>query len=782
MTPLFSTPQWIVVRLVPLPTGKTDKLPVDWRSGQVGVDAHNPAIHTSHAQAAAAAQHYGPDFTVGFVLTARDPFFCLDIDNCAQPDGSWSPLALQLCAALPNCCIEVSQSGRGLHVWGQGVVPPHSMKRVDLGIEFYTEARFIAIGRSGATGDMTQPCPTVGAFVRQWFPPREHVAVASDGPSPEWRGPTDDADLIRRALQSRSARSAFGAGASFADLWERNVEVLGKAYPPDRSSSEPYDGSSADAALAQHLAFWTGRDAARIDRLMRASALRREKYDRDDYMARTIGNACAMQRDVLQDKPMQPGPSAEILGMGEVSGEPPPPSPEMTAVTGDTFLSPAAQATLFKGCVYIVDQHRALVPGGVLMKPDQFRAFFGGYTFAMDARNERTSRNAWEAFTESQVLRAPRADGVCFRPGLPYGTMVRDAGRVRANSYWPVEVPCAEGDASRFMAHLKRLLPRGDDALIVLSYMAACVQHAGVKFQWSPVIQGVEGNGKTLLSRCVAEAIGRRYVHWPKASKLAKQFNAWLFGKIFYAVEDIHTSEGSDVIEELKPMITGGDGLEIEGKGVDQVSAEVCGNFMFNTNHRAGLRKTRNDRRFAVFYCAQQTVDDLHRDGMGGSYVSDLYDWLRDAGGYAIVTHLLRTFSIPDKYNPAKGCPRAPRTSSTDEAIAQSLGRVEQEIMEAVEQGLPGFAGGWISSIQVDKLIDKIGRGGAVPPNRRREMLQGLGYDWHPALPQGRVHNVVAPDGGKPRLFIRSDAPERSLTAPAEVARAYAAAQGLSAR
>src|SRR5205085_4476563 len=97
-------------------------------------------------------------------------------------------------------------------------------------------------------------------------------------------------------------------------------------------------------------------------------------------------------------------------------------------------------------------------------------------------------------------------------------------------------------------------------------------------------IQGAEGNGKTLLTRCVARAIGRRYVHWPKASKLANQFNGWMVGKIFYAVEDIYVpGHKADIIEELKPMITGDD-LEIEMKGVDPSTLFICGNFMFNSN------------------------------------------------------------------------------------------------------------------------------------------------------------------------------------------------------
>ena len=320
------------------------------------------------------------------------------------------------------------------------------------------------------------------------------------------------------------------------------------------------------------------------------------------------------------------------------------------------------------------------------------------------------------------------------------------------------------------------MLPDERDRTILLSYMAACVQHKGIKFQWAPLLQGVEGNGKTLFTRCVAEAVGRRYVHWPKASKLAKEFNAWMFGKLFFAVEDIYVPDARrEVIEELKPMITGGDELEIEAKGVDQRMGDICGNFMFNSNHKDAIKKTANDRRFCLLFSAQQKVEDLARDGMHGDYFPNLYRWLR-ADGYAIVSEFLHTYQIPVAYNPAGECQRAPETTTTAEAILNSTGSIEQEILEAVAQGLPGFNGGWISSIYLDKLIEGMRLRGKITHNRRKEMLENLGYRWHPALSDGRVNNTVIPDGGKPRLYIKTDSLALQITDPGAVAKAYEAA------
>jgi len=771
LAPLGGYRQFIVYQAQPsaLRPGKTDKFPCDFRTGRV-ISAHDAAYWTDASTAIAAAATFGQAYGIGFVFTESDPFWVVDIDDCLMPDGSgWSPIALNLCQALGGAAIEVSQSGRGLHVIGSGRPPEHGCKNTALHLEFYHAGRFIALTGANATGnaaaDLSAALPGV---VAAYFPPSEsQLQDWSDGPVPEWRGPVDDAELLRRALRSQSSAAAFGGRASFADLWTCNLDALARAYP---DPVRPYDASSADAALAQHLAFWTGKDCERIQRLMQQSALVRDKWEREDYLPRTITGAVSRQFEVLTDKAPEPlaAPAAGPLPTAATEEAPRP-----AMVQGATFLSVDQQLDLFSGCVYVRDLHKVLTPGGVLMKPDQFRVAYGGYTMTMDHANERTSRDAWEAFTQSQAYRCPRADAQAFRPDLPAASLIQRDGQTFVNTYWPVDVPRKVGDATPFLDHLRRVLPNERDAAILLYYMAACVQHAGVKFQWAPLLQGVEGNGKTLFTRCVAEAIGRRYVHWPKASKLAAQFNSWMVGKLFYGVEDIYIPDSrAEVFEELKPMITGGDGLEIEGKGVDQISADICGNFMLNSNHKDAVRKTQNDRRICTLFCAQQQAGDLARDGMGGDYFPKLYDWLK-ADGYAIVSELLHTLPIPDEYNPATACQRAPVTSSTAEAISASTGGIEQEIAEAIAQGLPGFCGGWISSIQLDRLLERLGATRRITHSKRREMLQQMGYVCHPALIDGRVNNTVMPDGGKPRLFILQSSPACALPTAAEAARAY---------
>lgn len=99
------------------------------------------------------------------------------------------------------------------------------------------------------------------------------------------------------------------------------------------------------------------------------------------------------------------------------------------------------------------------------------------------------------------------------------------------------------------------------------------------------------------------------------------------------------------------------------------------------------------------------------------------------------------------------------------------------EVLEAIEQGVAGFKGGWISSMALDALLVRTKNDGKIPRNSRRDLLEGMGYAWHPGLREGRVNNDVMPDAGKPRLFVRPGSPAAALVGPAEIARAYTAAQ-----
>ncbi|MBW2109793.1 MAG: hypothetical protein JRI36_14195, partial [Deltaproteobacteria bacterium] len=597
--------------------GKLIKLPVNYRTAEV-CDAHNSDAWTDSTTAINTANLYGEKYGVGFVFTRDDPFFFVDIDKCLEGD-QWSDVANHLMNSLPGAAIEISQSGQGLHIFGQGITPDHSCKNIPLGLELYTEGRFVALTGTNAMGSAATDCSAVMPYiVDNYFPVKiakgpEHWTTE---PAPDWNGSPDDDKLIKKALASKSASSAFGRKASFADLWNKNVPVLSEMYAPDASDTGTYDESSADAALAQHLAFWTGNNCERILALMWKSSLVREKWKRDDYMKNTVSRAVSLQEVVYTggkkaEPPRVPVKPKQVLNNTE--------NPEI--LTGYQFLGATQQIEYFKGCVYVQHEHKIFTPNGALLNSERFNATYGGYVFQLDSDGGgKVTRKAWEAFTESQAVRFPKVVSTCFRPLIPSGSIISEEGLTLVNVYMPIATPRLAGDATHFTKHLEKVLPDERDRSILLAYMAACVQYKGVKFQWCPLIQGTPGNGKTLFTRCVEFAIGSRYTHLPRADQIDEKYNDWLFDKLFIGIEDIYVpNHKQEVIQILLPMITN-DRLAKRAMQAGQIMHDVCANFIINANRKDGIRKTRDDRRFAMFFTAQQTKDDLTHDGMDGEY------------------------------------------------------------------------------------------------------------------------------------------------------------------
>jgi hypothetical protein len=768
LQPLADYNQWIIWERLPMrmladreyrrrdlvkmgmPDTEIDKLPLARRTEKVPVhpvdlkchNAHDSGIQMPCNDALKRASELPEQFGVGFSFSESDPFFFVDVDACADPSqpNGWSPRANELMTKLAGACVEVSQSGSGLHIIGQtDQLPPRSCKYRDE-FDLYTEGRFVALTGDRVVGSAaTNHTPALALIASTYLPPTPNIITeATDGPDPDWSGHTDDVELLAHAMVSTSAMSMVSGRASFADLWNANVEALGRSYPDD--NGREYDQSEADAALAQHLAFWTGRDAGRMERLMRQSALAREKWDeRPDYMARTIGRACGLQRDVHQKSQkksvMEPEPSPA-----------PEDIPENTSMAVGAQLMPvSAQLKYFKGCAYVMDMDRILTPTGDLMKQTQFKAMYGGYQFILDNENMKVTKNAWEAFTESQAIRHPKVHCLQFRPTETPGIIKQTLrGRTAINSFYPEYGERIPGDVTPFLTHVSKLLPNAADQDILLSYLAACVQYPGHKFQWCIVLQGLPGNGKTALTYPLVHALGESYCFQLNPRDASNVFTAWVERKLLVVLEEIRVAGKMELADALKPIITNSR-IPIQGKGKDQTTGDNFANFVMFSNHRDAVLKTQDDRRYCVFYTAQQELEDLARSGMTEQYFLDLYAWLRGPGCPAVAEYLATRLINVNVMG------RAPETSSTRSAMYESLGPCEQIILEAIDMEKIGFRGDLVSSVQASNELAGSGRG--ISPRAVGNVLRSIGYTSHPALDNSAGKITI--NGQRFRVYAR---------------------------
>jgi primase-polymerase (primpol)-like protein len=680
---LCSYPQFVIYKKVPSESrpGKTDKFPIDSATG-IRHNAHDPSIWIDSQTAITVAANWKEPYGVGFVLTENDPFWCVDIDNCLTPAG-WAPHAVQVCQLLSGCAMEISQSGTGIHLFGCGKPPLHGCKNESLNMEFYHSGRFIALTGINATGQAERDFSTVlPSLVATYFPADPNAGVWGDwrqewtvrcaeGTDAAWSGPEDDSELIRRAMASRSSAQAFGNKASFADLWLADESVLSRCYP---DPARGYDASSADAALAQHLAFWTGKNADRMLRLMWESKLVREKWEREDYLPRTICGVIARQVDVLTEKyhldaakrrKEQTEENMRIGGGSEVL----PPAGTLTEaemLERYAYIVSGRQVIDLSAPQYIVGLEewkgahkasRTAVPLDGIYNPDGIQK----------TKSYETSR-LWEMNPNRLQVHT-----VTFRPGAQL--MTRDPNDMASVNTWKsIERAATVGDASLFLHHVDYLF--GADAPRFLDWLAHIEQQPGELPHTGWVhISPLQGTGRNWLAGILCR-LWRGYVASPfdLSGMLRTGFNGALSRKLLAIVDEINeggTNARWENAETLKSAITV-EYRNINPKyGHQRVEFNACRWLIFSNNTTA-LPLNETDRRFNV----------VRNDAAPKSseYYKALYQALENRDFIDVVAELLRTRDI-SRFNPGD---RAEMNEAKRDLVAASRSEAEETLAQVV--------------------------------------------------------------------------------------------------
>ena len=162
--------------------------------------------------------------------------------------------------------IEVSQSGRGLHILALGEIPK-SFKNSQNGVEMYNDRRFVSMtGRTVGRGEPHEDAGAVRYVFETYRTPEKEKKIVRHAVSDLERG---DQWIIDHAMKRGRFRELFEG------MWRG---LYGSQ-------------SEADLALCTILAFWCDCRPDQIDRIFRTSSLYREKWDREDYRVRTIQSA-----------------------------------------------------------------------------------------------------------------------------------------------------------------------------------------------------------------------------------------------------------------------------------------------------------------------------------------------------------------------------------------------------------------------------------------------------------------------------------------------------------
>jgi putative DNA primase/helicase len=227
---------------------------------------------------------------LGIGLMLGDGIVGIDLDHVRDAaTGALEAWASEIVDEIRSYT-EASPSGTGVHILCLGKLPAGRRRKGQ--VEIYSDGRYFTV-----TG---RPLRDYGLENRTAELEILHKRIFGGGGARNGRGAASgaagaiaegDLDLDDRALVQRAL--AAKDGDKFRRLW-------------DGQWQDEYDSQSeADLALCCLLAFWTGGDASRIDRLFRQSGLMRQKWERADYRERTINEA--LERTLDRYQPAAPG-------------------------------------------------------------------------------------------------------------------------------------------------------------------------------------------------------------------------------------------------------------------------------------------------------------------------------------------------------------------------------------------------------------------------------------------------------------------------------------------
>jgi hypothetical protein len=256
-------PSWVCWKLAER-DGKPTKIPVDPKTGKLA-DSSDPKTWADFETTVGYFEaHKGNSIAgVGFEFGGSD-CFGVDLDHCRDAEtGQIEPWAQDIVSEIASYT-ELSPSRTGLHIIGRGSLPEGARRKGK--IEMYDSGRYFTVTGmrlEGTPREINERNAQIRAIHGRLFQ-KEQPTGANSQTDPK---PVDleDSELLLKMSQAAN-------GSEIRKLYDGHWQECG--FPSQ---------SEADMALCCHLAFWTGKDAERIDTLFRQSALYREKWNRKHH-------------------------------------------------------------------------------------------------------------------------------------------------------------------------------------------------------------------------------------------------------------------------------------------------------------------------------------------------------------------------------------------------------------------------------------------------------------------------------------------------------------------
>ncbi|ACE92772.1 hypothetical protein RHECIAT_CH0003834 [Rhizobium etli CIAT 652] len=557
------------------------------------------------------------------------------------------------------------------------------------GLMNWPDAKKQALGRVPVMASLAQPFNNAvyaPAALLNAFPAspvaETHIEELPDGPCEGYTGPADDQSLIRLMLSSRgSAQTMFGNKASFSDLWHGDEEALKKFFPGP---------SEADLALLAHLAFYTGHDAKRMERLFGMSALgKRDKWQRDSYRAITIGKALK-------------GSTAFYNVVKETRAAPAAQLPGVEAVLPTSWITAADLVERFGFCP---TRTRPVVPL-VTTDPNAGMTF---ENFKKDHARFTIERGSNPADGWLHDHARVSVEGLQMRPDRPRPRFI-EGGGVYVNTYQP---PCHDeqgGDASTGLRFFQHLLPDERERAWFLRWLAYKLRRPEIPGPGVVMVaHGVHGTGRGSLTNALLPALfGSQYVKKVELSDLTGRdgqgaFNEFASDSLIVTVDEA-SDEGASpryaqrrkAYDALKSLVEPAPRRIRIRRKFGSIGDEMTNaSYLICTNHRDAIAIPHDDRRFAILSNGVRMPD---------AFRFEFHAWVSDPANVAAFARYLNGLDIGD-YSPFSDPISTEAKEDMADAALSDIDRAVADIL-ADNESLPAqcFTVAQVTAMIVQKL------------------------------------------------------------------------------
>lgn len=281
-------------------------------------------------------------------------------------------------------------------------------------------------------------------------------------------------------------------------------------------------------------------------------------------------------------------------------------------------------------------------------------------------------------------------------------------------------------------------------AHILKQWVAHQVQFPGVKILWSPVIQSIQGVGKSYLGRVLRACLGVENVGVVNSDQVRSSFNGWATGVCVNVLEELRVQGQNryEIVNSLKPLITDNN-VQINRKGIDQYSTINTTNYVCFTNFKDALPLDGDDRRWWIIFTNLDNLKQIEeRTGLTlDAYFDELYETLNYN---AQLRRYFLDYKITDEFMQLK---RAPDTefkramidneSSNIPGYDEALEVIEAKETEYVTKNI-------VSSSCLFNAIEHLMSDIILPPTEKNRIMKKMGFMKHAKRVKldGKLHQI----------------------------------------